>query len=103
VARSGKRIVGFSVGVKEDENELKAIYVLPEYHGRGVGKLLIEPAMKWLGNEKDVVVWVFSHNNQAIRFYEKHGFVKSGKTSTWPVNGKPIPDLEMVKKCDARH
>lgn len=103
VARQDGKIVGYSVAVKEgDTNELKAIYVLPEYHGQGIGKLLMESALQWLGEEKDIVVWVFTHNNQAIGFYRKHGFVESGKTSVWPVNGKDIPDLEMVRKADAK-
>lgn len=102
VARQNEKIVGYSVGVKEDEkNELKAIYVLPEYHGAGVGKPLMESALQWLEKEKDVVVWVFTHNSRAISFYRKHGFAESGKTSTWPVNGKDIPDLEMIRKAQS--
>ncbi len=99
VARQDKKIIGYSVATKEGAtNELKAIYVLPEYHGQSIGKPLMELALEWLG-DKDVSVWVFTHNKRAIGFYRKHGFVESGKTSTWAINGKEIPDLEMIRKA----
>lgn len=98
VARRHVKIIGFSVACKGNEkNELEAIYVLPEYHGRGVGGALMNKALSWLGTKMDIAVWLFSHNEKAINFYRKYHFRKSGKISTWPVNGKEIPELEMIK------
>ena len=100
VAREGGKIIGYSVAEKTPEvHELRAIYVLPEHHGKNVGKILMDAALEWLGNERDVVVWVFTHNKRAIAFYRKCGFQESGKTSSWAVNSKPIPDLEMIRKA----
>lgn len=102
VARQNGRVIGFSVAWKDDDkNELKAIYVLPEFHGKSIGKPLMNAAIEWLGNKKDIVVWVFTHNERAINFYRKQGFVESGNTSTWAVNGKNIPDMEMIKKVQS--
>lgn len=99
VARAGDQIVGYVIAEKRDDAfELRAIYVLPDYHGQGVGKKLMQTAFDWFGNERDISVWAFSHNRRAIAFYEKLGFVKTGNTASLDVLGKAIPDLEMVKK-----
>lgn len=102
-AREGSEIIGFSVAGKTPErHELQAIYVLPAHHGKKVGKALMDTAIAWLGNDRDVCVWVFTHNKKAIEFYGKYGFRKSGKNSSLAINGKAIPDLEMVRKATAR-
>jgi GNAT superfamily N-acetyltransferase len=54
-------------------NELDRLYVLPDWHGKGVGQALLgkakeeSPGQLWL--------WVFQKNLQARRFYERNGFV----------------------------
>lgn len=101
VAREEGKIIGFSVAAKTpDVHELQAIYVLPTYHGKNVGKALMDASMTWLGNECEVVVWLFTHNKRAAAFYRKYGFSESGKEATLEVNGKQIPDFEMVKKME---
>ena len=55
--------------------------VLAPYRGRGIGTKLItrciEAVMDWGdANIKDAYLHVQSNNDEAIRFYEKHGFVK---------------------------
>jgi len=101
VAREEEQIVGFSVAERMDEkHEVCAIYVLPAHHGLGIGKTLMQSSLAWLGNERDIIVWVFSHNKDAIKFYRKFGFQESGRTSALDVNGKAIPDLEMLKKAE---
>ena len=98
VVRDNGKLIGYTVAEKRpDGHELCAIYVLPAYHGQGVGKILMNEASAWLGNESNISVWVFSHNTSAIQFYQKCGFAASGKTASLKVNGKDIPDLEMVK------
>jgi GNAT superfamily N-acetyltransferase len=99
VAREEGKIIGFSVAEKTpDVHELRAIYVLPTHHGKNVGRALMDTAMTWLGNEREIVVWLFTHNKRATAFYRKYGFSESGKVATLEVNGKQIPDFEMVKK-----
>lgn len=99
VARENEKVVGFAVAERAPEkHELNAIYVLPTHHGRGIGKALMQSALAWLGNDRDAVVWVFSHNKDAIGFYRKNQFEESGETSSLDINGKPIPDLEMIRK-----
>jgi RimJ/RimL family protein N-acetyltransferase len=52
------------------------MYVVPEYRGRGVNKLIIDALSAW-SREQDmheVRLEVFSDNAAAIRAYEKAGF-----------------------------
>lgn len=77
---------------------------MPEYQGKGVGKELIQRAFDWLGDDKDVTVFVASYNIPSIEFYKKVGF-KEDKTlrpedeSILP-SGKIIPVIGMVRKIN---
>lgn len=56
---------------------LNHLYVDPDYHARGIGSLLLKIA----ADASPVLdLWVFQQNEQAIRFYESHGFVLVHKT-----------------------
>ncbi len=95
VAKENSKTIGFCTAEKNpDTNQLKAIYVLPEYHGKEAGKMLIEHALEWLGNDKDIIVEVASYNDRAIHFYEKYGFVKNGMTG----DSKGIPTIFLTKQ-----
>lgn len=63
-----------------DNGKITAIYLLQNYRGIGLGKTLLQ----W-GIEKlkafgctTVAIWVLRENPNAIRFYEKQGFVRDG-------------------------
>ena len=53
--------------------EIIAIHSLPESWGTGLGHIMLEEALKQIG-EATVFLWVFKENKRARRFYEKHGF-----------------------------
>lgn len=57
--------------------EIERIYVLHSYHGKGIGKMMLDFAMESARSMKADVVWlgVWEHNLRAISFYRKHGFV----------------------------
>ena len=102
VAKEAERIVGFCLAKKEGpQNRIQAIYVLPEYQGTGIGKLLLQTALDWLGIQQEIVLNVASYNHQAITFYKKFGFVPSGRPAHSGVTKLPsgvvIPEIEMVK------
>lgn len=61
--------------------ELQKIYVLPYYHGSGAGAALMEEVIGLANELKPDLIWLDTYigNTKAIRFYEKHGFKKSGK------------------------
>ena len=61
--------------------EIERIYVLQEYHGKKVGQVLYEHAMKRaeISNVNFVWLGVWEENHRAISFYRKNGFVAFDK------------------------
>jgi|SRR6185312_6750140 len=84
VAEDKHKIVGFlSFCPCRDEDvdpkitgEISAIYLLPEYKGRGLGLQLMTAALDILQQRhyQQVMLWVLAANQQARQFYEKLGF-----------------------------
>lgn len=63
--------------LKEEEGlEIERIYVLSEFLGAGVGKVLFEKSLEIAENYDKNYVWlgVWENNPRAIKFYEKNGF-----------------------------
>lgn len=83
VALDGSRIIGLSRASKnEKENRLTAIYVLPEYQGKGIGTRLWNETKNFFNPSKDIFVGVATYNQKAIHFYSKLGFVDTGRRYT---------------------
>lgn len=61
--------------------EIERIYVLKDYHGTGVGQLLLDKAIKIARQKNAEYVWlgVWEKNLRAINFYKKNGFVEFDK------------------------
>ena len=102
-AKDGYKVVGVcGVVRRSDRNQLHAIYVIPEYQGKGVGKLLWVAAQNYFDEGKDIVVEVATYNSNAIAFYEKLGFVDTGKRFSDEKfrmkSGAMIPEMEMILK-----
>lgn len=103
LARDGDKLVGFLMGKKfSDANRLLAIYVLPDYQGRGIGARLFEKGLEWFDPAKDILVNVVSYNKKAQEFYKRMGFEFTGRDATdvheaLPT-GKVLPEIEMVRK-----
>ncbi|MGQ8366198.1 acetyltransferase [Glaciecola sp. 1036] len=82
-------IIGF-IGVADTNIEM--LFVSPSAFGTGVGKLLLQNAVKELKASK---VDVNEQNPQAIGFYQKMGFEKVGR-SALDGQGNPFPLLHMA-------
>ncbi len=92
------KIVGFSATYRENEKDrVGAIYVLPEHQGKGIGKILLQKALDFLKNSKEIWIEVAEYNENAIKFYEKSGFhiVPGKKGKQEIIEGKFIPTIEM--------
>lgn len=61
--------------------ELQKIYVLPEYHGSGVGSVLMNEVKRLAWDIHPDYLWLDTYitNEKAIRFYERNGFEIIGK------------------------
>ena len=101
VAEFGGEVVGFCIVIfGENTNVLKALYVLPEFFGKGIGQVLINKALEMIG-DKNVVLNVVEYNKRAIKFYEKNGFKIIGKIETTIgklPSGKIMPTIAMERK-----
>ena len=101
IAKDGERVIGFAgCGAYRYETlpgcgEVFALYVLKEYHGRGVGYALMNAALARLSGYERIAVWVLKGNDRAIRFYERYGFRFDG-TESEIVLGSPNTELRMV-------
>jgi ribosomal protein S18 acetylase RimI-like enzyme len=63
------------------DGELKRLYFLKAWQGRGIGAGLFAETMAWLQREgpRDVWIGVWSENHGAQRFYARQGFEKVGE------------------------
>jgi len=52
-------------------NEVGALFLQPDYHGRGMGKALMDKAQELHG---DLEVEVFKENSIGRKFYSRYGF-----------------------------
>ncbi len=87
---------------RDDPNEIRWLYVLPEYQGRGIGRQLLEQGLAGLGDDKDVILEVARYNKPAIELYKKPGFFIDRELERDIMklpSGKIIPEFLMVRKA----
>lgn len=97
------RVVGFACYVHNarefmsalDASEICALYVLQEYQGLGLGRLLMEHCLAILPHP-NVALLVLKGNEKAIGFYKHMGFRFTGKERADQVSGSELIELEMV-------
>ncbi|MFO1170657.1 MAG: GNAT family N-acetyltransferase [Hyphomicrobiaceae bacterium] len=102
VAVEGARILGtLSIGIACGGGlKLDRLYVHPQAQGRGLGRRLLDAGLGAFGPSK-VTLEVEPANAQAIRFYERNGFVVTGKTSDCGCSGDGIAALVMTRDAGA--
>ncbi|MBA4851921.1 GNAT family N-acetyltransferase [Emticicia sp. BO119] len=61
--------------------EIERIYVLKAFHGQQSGRKLIDFCTDWAKEQGFEIIWlgVWEHNPNAIKFYEKMGYVRFGE------------------------
>lgn len=87
------------VEIDDDSIELWRIYLDPDFWGRGFGTCTMDKALqliKKLGYKK-VILWVLEKNTRARRFYDKNGFIDSGKRLKDQL-GQEIIDFMYIKE-----
>ncbi|MEP6615826.1 MAG: GNAT family N-acetyltransferase [Ginsengibacter sp.] len=73
-----KTIVGFSIADLTGNN-IWALFVLPEYEGKGIGKILHSLMLNWYFEQTRDTVWLgTSPGTRAEDFYRKYGWNETG-------------------------
>ncbi len=92
-------VVGFvSTGPCRDDDgrsgEVRAIYLLPDHWGRGLGRPLMGAALRELASAGfgDAMLWVFEDNRRAKAFYRATGWTPDGGARVIKPFGFPIPE-----------
>jgi ribosomal protein S18 acetylase RimI-like enzyme len=67
--------------VKDETIEIQRIYVLKAFHGKKIGQLLLDQAVKVAQEYRVDYIWlgVWEENHRALQFYAKNGFVTFDK------------------------
>lgn len=70
---SGENIIGFML---LHQGHLEALFVDANYHGKGVGRALVSAALE---QYPQLTTDVNEQNEQAVVFYQRLGFVRTGR------------------------
>jgi ribosomal protein S18 acetylase RimI-like enzyme len=101
IAKDGDHVAGFAAYGKcrddelENAGEVFAIYILPEYYGKGVGYRLMKAVLSHLEEYTTIALWVLKDNQRAIHFYERFGYRFDGSENTL-VLGSPVTVVRML-------
>ena len=92
---NANQIVGYYSYFTEESDSvtLDNLFVLPEYVGKGFGRLLIEDFLLRIKNTSAKKVILDSEPN-AESFYSKFGFVKTGQLET-SIKDRYLPIMEL--------
>jgi ribosomal protein S18 acetylase RimI-like enzyme len=95
-------VVGFcTTGPAEDPQaekgaaELYAIYLAPEFYGKGIGRDLFAHAVEDLRRAgfRSATLWVLETNERARRFYAKAGWELDGAVTTERIDCQNLPTV----------
>ncbi len=82
VAEDGGQIVGFSMADEEDVS-IWALFLLPEWEGKGLGRALLAEAVEWLCSRGHRTIWLSTEpRTRAEGFYARMGWQRTGVTAS---------------------
>lgn len=93
-------LVGFS-SVLPEERELFALFVLPEFEGKGIGSALHDVAVNWLfeKNPHKLINLNTEKTARAFRFYQERGWVLTqGEAKSHMIEGDIFMQLSPSTK-----
>jgi ribosomal protein S18 acetylase RimI-like enzyme len=103
LAMDGEVGCGMAGALVEEEDGSRAtlvsMWTAPEHRKSGVGKMLVNAVLEWAETRgvKIVDLLVTGINHKAIGFYERLGFVKTGRTQAYPID-PTIMEFEMARR-----
>jgi len=82
VCEIDNRIVGFAIADLK-ENNIWALFIDPEFEGKGIGKKLHKMMIEWYFTQTKTKVWLgTAFNSRAEKFYKKAGWTEVGLHGT---------------------
>lgn len=100
IAKDGENIIGFCIANTIPQPQIGAIYIYPEYQGKGIGSQLMQHTLNWFGEDIRVHLEVVAYNDNAIDFYKKFGFQEEGR-GEYPLRNlipqKFFPTIKMIR------
>ena len=77
---------------------LISMWTAPTHRQRGIGRLLVNGVLNWARgrNARTLQLMVTSNNEPAIRFYQRLGFTRTGRTEPYP-NDPAVIEYEMSR------
>lgn len=81
-----------------DWGEVVSIYFLPEYMGKGYGKILMESVVAELKRQgyENIFLWVLEENIRARHFYEQFGFTLTDDFMEDQIGGKDLREVRYI-------
>lgn len=102
LAMEGDQACGI-VGSFLDSNDrtraqLVSMWTAPTHRHRGIGRRLVSEVLRWahLRGAHTLLLMVTPNNEPAIRFYERLGFARTGRTEPYPNDPRAI-ECEMSR------
>lgn len=89
------RVEGF---IATHGHHVEALFVNPALHGHGLGRRLLGEVIAEAPSHPAWTTDVNEQNPQAIRFYQRYGFVEIGR-SELDGSGRPFPLLHLVLRA----
>lgn len=82
VCEEDGNVVGFAIADLQDHN-LWALFVQPEYEGRGFGRRLHDTLLDWYFTQTQTPIWLSTApGTRAEEFYRECGWKETGTTSS---------------------
>ena len=77
---------------------LLSMWTAPTHRQQGIGRLLVNDVLNWARgrNARTLLLMVTSNNEPAIRFYQRLGFTRTGRTEPYP-NDPAVFEHEMSR------
>jgi len=100
LAMDGATACGIAGSLLDENNparaQLVSMWTAPTHRQIGIGRLLVDAVLDWARtrNLHALLLMVTSNNDSAIRFYERLGFTRTGRTEPYP-NDPNIFEYEM--------
>lgn len=76
------KVAGFAI-VDLQEHNVWALFLRPEYEGKGIGKMLHNTMLNWYFSQTSETLWLGTEfNTRAEKFYRLQGWSEAGKNGS---------------------